>query len=324
MEVEAKDAELFIMKAKRERKLVKDLKVMRDNGKIIVPLAERVEFAGALECERDFMQKEELTIWEVINRNMNHKDLKINWQRIGNTLIFNKNYENMEKIADELVTKSMASQVYVKEGKIEGMARTPKLKLVSGIEGDSFYRENGVIFVTNPANLMMSKGNIIERGLPSIKEIKAEAVLDMFSGIGYFSLPVANLQWVRKVVCIDLNREALQYLAKSSAINKVENKVITVNMDCRFFKSDEMYDLVLMGNFKSKNYLASGLSHVKNNGYILLHHLELTSNITVSTMNLMKTGRYLGYTLLPAEIHVVKSYAPHVWHLSSLFKVAHK
>ena len=321
MEVEEKDAELFIRKAKREGKLIRNLRSLKENGKVIIPVRERVEFKSALLCEREFSRKEDVTIPDVINSIMKDNNRKIRWQRMGSTVIFSSEYEELERVSKELVKKSIATQVYLRDGRIEGEVRRPRLRLIAGIQGDTQYLENGVTFITSPARLMMSKGNIVERGLPSIKKISAGTVLDMFAGIGYFSLPIAKLKTVKNVTCIDLNIEALEYLEKSAALNGVKEKITTYNMDCRLFNAQEKYDLVIMGNFKSRIYLASGLSHVAKNGYILLHHLELTGNIKLSVYDLMKSARYLGYSLMPVDSHIVKSYSPHVWHISSLFQV---
>jgi len=321
MEVEEKDAESFIKKAKREGKLIRNLRSLKENGKVIIPVRERVQFQNAILCERDFSRKEDFTIPDVISSIIEDGSQRIRWQRMGTTVVFSRDYDKLETISRVLVEKSIATQVYVRDGKIEGEIRKPKLRLIAGKPGDTMYLENGVTFITSPARLMMSKGNIVERGLPSIRKINPRAVLDMFAGIGYFSLPIAKLESVENVTAIDLNKEALEYLEKSAAYNGVKDRIITRNMDCRLFITEEKYDLVVMGNFKSKIYLPAGLSHVSKNGFILLHHLELTGNIKNSVYDIMKSARYLGYLLMPLDSHIVKSYSPHVWHISSLFQV---
>lgn len=321
MQVDNSDADGFIKKAIKEGKLVRGLRIVQKDGKVFIPVTERVEFRGAVPCFTNFQSRYKSSISRVISENIHSGEEKPKWQRIGEAIIFSRNYGGLETIARNLVESGMVKQVYVNQGKIDGKIRKPTLLLVAGEAGDTIYRENGVIFLTNPANLMMSKGNIVERGLPSMGDFCPERVLDMFSGIGYFSLPLARLNSVKVVQCLDINGEALDYLSKSARINGFQEKIRCKNLDCRLFKSKEKFDLVIMGNFKSKDYLSSALGHVSENGRIILHHLELSENRYESIMQIMKTGRMLGFNLIPMDSHVVKSYSPHVWHMSSLFRV---
>ncbi len=265
-------------------------------------------------------RKASIGIREILNRNgINNR--RIGWERLGNAIVFNRYFDGIEIVAKEIVINHLGQQVYLVSDKISNQERKPRMTLVYGKSGEIRMRENGAIFLFDPSSIMFSKGNVVERGLNNLKNLRISDAVDMFAGIGYFSLPLAKMENINKITSIDINPASISYLKKSAEVNGVSHKIQAVCMDCRNFYSPDRADLVLMGNFKSKEYLVHGLRRTRNNGYILLHHLEETSSIESSIYQISSMGKAMGYTLSLIESHPVKSYAPHTWHLSSIFRV---
>jgi len=79
---------------------------------------------------------------------------------------------------------------------------------------------------------MFSKGNLTERKrlVDQVKE--GETIVDMFSGIGYFSLGLAKFSKAKKIYAIELNPESYHYLWENIKLNKVEDKIIPVFGNC--------------------------------------------------------------------------------------------
>eukprot|EP00923_Selenidium_pygospionis_P010936 GHVN01019106.1.p1 GENE.GHVN01019106.1~~GHVN01019106.1.p1 ORF type:complete len:1502 (+),score=149.35 GHVN01019106.1:396-4901(+) len=92
--------------------------------------------------------------------------------------------------------------------------------------------ENGVVFQFDVTRLMFSSGNGTERmricklveHSPLTNDVGSndvEMVLDMFCGIGYFSLPIlVHSERVRVIAC-DWNREALEAFRSELALNRI-------------------------------------------------------------------------------------------------------
>ena len=79
----------------------------------------------------------------------------------------------------------------VKLGNITGKKREPEIEIIAGSQTETIHKENGCKFKLDVAKVMWSKGNVNER-LRIAKLIKDnERVLDMFAGIGYFTIPAA-------------------------------------------------------------------------------------------------------------------------------------
>ncbi len=243
---------------------------------------------------------------------------KIEWYRLGKCIIL-KQWGNskQEKLAAlELVKKGKASAVYRKSGKITGEKRKPSIELLAGKGGEMQYIENGVRYIFDPEKIMISKGNLRERNYIASIGINPKNVLDMFSGIGYFSLPIGKYKRPITMTCLDVNEDALHYLKTASELNRISSKIDIFNQDCRSFHGKISYDLIVMGNFKSYSYLPYALRNTKEEGRLLLHIIVPTEKIVILNYLIMERIRKFGYRAIIENAHKVKSFSPHVWHMS--------
>jgi len=116
---------------------------------------------------------------------------------------------------------------------------------------------------------MFSKGNINERMyLPRLIR-NNEIVIDMFAGIGYFSLGIAKFSNAKKIYAIELNPESYEFLVKNIKINNLENKLEPLLGDCKIIvpqlsQKNIIADRIIMGVFPAPyNYLDAATTIVK-------------------------------------------------------------
>ena len=64
-----------------------------------------------------------------------------------------------------------------------------------------------------------------------------EVVVDMFAGVGPYSILIAKAQPKARVFSVDLNPMAYKYLKENIFMNKVADKVTPVLCDARVFAS---------------------------------------------------------------------------------------
>ncbi|WP_171823304.1 methyltransferase domain-containing protein [Thermogymnomonas acidicola] len=205
-----------------------------------------------------------------------------------------------------------------------GEERIPSVRRILGPGGgETVHRENGIRFVFDPERVMFSPpGNVNIRVWASRLDAWGGCtVLDMFSGIGYFTLPVAKYGDPERVIAVDINPMALDYLRKSAAASGIRTGIETVARDCRELQGIKA-DLILMGNFKSVAYLPAALRNMGGVARIFMHYLVDTSSLGSHATMVM--GRLRSYGFVGGEeLHseVVKSFAPHLWHVAALFRV---
>src|SRR3989344_1600751 len=132
------------------------------------------------------------------------------YQRIGDIIILNLKPEikKYEKEIGKAVLEILPDikTVCNKEGAITGEFREPQIKVIAGDKNtEACHFENGVYFCFDIKKIMFAKGNVKERGRLPAQVKSNEIIVDMFVGIGYFSVPIAKIAKPKKIYAIDLN-----------------------------------------------------------------------------------------------------------------------
>ena len=159
---------------------------------------------------------------------------------------------------------------------------------------------------------MFSKGNLYERKRLIDRIKPGETVIDMFAGIGYFSLGIAKFSEAKKIISIEKNPAAFSYLKENIALNKIKN-IEPILGDCRTTISAEKADRVIMGYFPgTKKFLPFAVNMVKRNGIIHYHNIYKESELWKKPISEIR--KYMpDFTIL--EKRKVKSVAPRKWHV---------
>ena len=161
--------------------------------------------------------------------------------------------------------------VFEQEGGVEGDYRLRKLKHLSGAKRTlTAHRENGCVFRVDVAKCYFSPRLSTERlriaGLVGSKE----KVLNMFAGVGPFSVPIAKLAGARVTSC-EINEYAARLHEENNRLNKVDGLVSVFAMDANELpgKSKAKFDRVLMPHPSQANkFLQTALKVAKKGGVI--------------------------------------------------------
>jgi tRNA wybutosine-synthesizing protein 2 len=111
-----------------------------------------------------------------------------------------------------------------KIGEIIGEKRESTVELLRGEDDWVIRRENGIDYGYNFTQCMFSAGNINERRRMGEVGGVEETVVDLFSGIGYYTLPMLVNSQVNHVHCCEWNPNAIRALKWSLDRNNVANK----------------------------------------------------------------------------------------------------
>jgi tRNA (guanine37-N1)-methyltransferase len=121
--------------------------------------------------------------------------------------------------------------VMEQEGGIEGEFRLRKLRHIAGERRTAtLHRENGCSFRVDVARCYFSPRLSTERLRVAEAVRGKEMVLNMFAGVGPFSIPIAKLAGARVVSC-EVNDYAARLHQENDRLNKVEGLVTVVNGD---------------------------------------------------------------------------------------------
>ena len=115
--------------------------------------------------------------------------------------------------------------VLVRTGPISGELREPTVVRVAGDATETEVVEHGVRWRFDAARLMFAAGNRSERARIGRIVRPAERVVDLFAGIGYFTIPAARAHASVRVVAVEKNPVAYGYLLENVRRNGVVDRV---------------------------------------------------------------------------------------------------
>ncbi len=202
-------------------------------------------------------------------------DVPNGYEKIGKALIIfsNKDFGKYNKIIGNAILNNIPNveSVFLKIGKTEGVERVYKVKLIGGKNKNIFlYKENGAQLLVNIRKVFFSPT------LQNVRKIVVEEtkpddiVLDMFAGVGPFSIEIAKV--AKKVYAIEINKYAFNLLEKNIKLNKVKNVVPLLGDAAKIIKKlDEKFDKIIMNlPTKAEDYLPLALKHLRSRGIIYL------------------------------------------------------
>ncbi|PXF50676.1 MAG: methyltransferase [Candidatus Methanophagaceae archaeon] len=112
--------------------------------------------------------------------------------------------------------------------------RTRDLEVIWGDENmETTHKESGCLFKVNPKRVFFSPRLSYERMRVASKVMAGETIINMFSGVGCFSIIIARMQPQTKIYSIDVNPYAYEYMEENVRLNRMEGRVIPILGDVR-------------------------------------------------------------------------------------------
>lgn len=293
----------------------------------LVPIAEgaapRIREMGYEVTEGEAHSRERLPPQERIRRALSHlpedvrSALPMRWEFVGNIAII-KHFVGLEgreaEIGEAYAGELGARTVCVDMSGVSGELRVPDMKIIFGTETEAVRRENGILFRFDVTKVMFSSGNIDERERMEKLDCTGETVVDMFAGIGYFTLPLARFANPDMVIAVEKNLDAFEYLVSNIEENGVSDRVTPVLGDNRDMHSEAIADRVLMGYVqKTREFIPYALRMIKPGGIIHYHDTFYVNGHEEEIRSIFaEAAGDDGFEIL--GIREVKSFAPSVSH----------
>lgn len=239
------------------------------------------------------------------------------WERFGDVVVLRLNAAAREyraRIGSAFAEALDAQTVLEDVSGIHGVLRTPKVEVLWGRGMEVVHLEGGVRYMFDVAKIMFSSGNVPERTSIATRVRDGAVVVDLFAGIGYFTLPIAVHARADRIYACELNPVAFHYLVENLRLNRVSN-VVPLEGDCRQTAPRGAADVVLMGHFDAREYLDVALDALRGAGLVVYHELCPKEQFPQAPLaHLTEAARARWYDVESAESHIVKSYAPGIVH----------
>lgn len=244
------------------------------------------------------------------------------WEKIGDIVILKLN-EKLNKYSHQIgetYTKILKCKTILNDvGGINGIYRKPNVEILYGpLNTETTHVENGIRFKLDAQKIMFSSGNMDERIRMANISNRDETVVDLFAGIGYFTIPMAVYSKPKKIFSCEINPIAYEYLCKNIVLNHVTSSVKPILGDNRKIAPKNVSDRVIMGYFNdTKKYLPTAFKCLKNNrGIIHYHDVCPDSSIPETSLkNIKKSAEKYNIKVDLLNHKIIKSYAPVISHI---------
>ena len=144
-----------------------------------------------------------------------------------------KAHENLIGEAILKIHKNVQT-VLVKAGAVSGTYRLRSLKFIAGEHRTTtIHKEYGCQYHVDVAEAYFSPRLSYEHDRIANIVQKGETVVDLFAGVGPFSVLIAKKNPDTKVYAVDINPRAVALLERNIRLNRVENRVIPILGDAR-------------------------------------------------------------------------------------------
>ncbi len=250
---------------------------------------------------------------------------------IGDIAIFKMSKGNTlsaETVANKIMSvHGNVKTVFNQTGPIFGDFRIRTLKLSAGEDKTSTqHKEAGCIFAVDVEKCYFSPRLLHERHRVASLVKSGETVVNMFAGVGCFSIIIAKKVAQSKVFSIDVNPVAVQFMEENVRVNRVYNKVIPLRGDSKdliIAQLQSKADRVLMPlPEKALDYLPYAVLALKKSGgwihyYDFQHSVGSENPVEKTKLKVAQKLDSLGVGYVCTFSRIVRSTGPN-WYQTVL------
>lgn len=301
--------------------LDKSRKLLKKDGFIEIPVTENYitnEFTLIEQDNPEYYLKEKSVFNDLKIPESEKKFLPRGWQILGEIIIVTLDEKLMDRKAEigkSLLSYYPRSKTVLLDRGISGKMRRPDREIIAGKDTtETVHKENGCLFKLDAKKVMFSQGNLAEKKRMS-KLGKDEIVVDMFAGIGYFSIPMAVHAKPKKIISIEINPVSFGYLKENIALNGVGDIIEPIAGDCVKVTPRMIANRVIMGYLDGQDYLEAGINALLPGGMLHYHEAVPEAIEWRPADRMIEVSRKIGRNIEITGRRRIKKYAPGVWHV---------
>lgn len=141
---------------------------------------------------------------------------------------FNLDVSVLKPLAERILEEvPHVRSVWCAVGEVSGEYRVREYVHLAGeARSETVYKELGCLFKLDITRVYVSPRLNYEHRRIMMLVSEGEVIVNMFAGVGLFSIIIARHRNPRLVYSIDINPEAYRYMVENIKLNRVEDKVI--------------------------------------------------------------------------------------------------
>ena len=293
----------------------KNLKIRTENNDLLIPVLEHIEG-----YERGIGDFEEVIIERSPAETLGFSPA---YEQIGDIAIIDRNQPQAQEVAKVLLKQNRIKTVLQAETSVTGEYRTRSVSVLAGENRtETLYRENECRYRLDLSKVYFTPRLSTERMRIADKIKDGDKVVDMFAGVGPFSILIAKKFPSAQVIAIEKNPDAVKFLKENVKLNRVNVKII--DGDARdAVKEISGADHVIMNLPHSAiEFLDAAFGILKNGGIIHFYAMAHENDLFDGILNrIEEVAGHSGLQIVPLDKRIVRPYAPYQFNICIDFQV---
>lgn len=297
--------------------LRRNLQIKSDAKNVYLPVTQRIDLGYPIESA-DFKETEEqVSDYRVlvdIPEELRSK-LPASFDTIGSIAVV-KMDDEVAPYATQIGEAILATQKAIKtvcvDSGVVSEFRTRAVKVVAGIKTtETVHKEYGLTFKVDVARAFFSPRLATERQAVARQVKPGDVVIDMFAGIGPFSIIIARTGSPKVVYAIDLNPDAIELLKENIVLNKaIAVKPILGDARKEVPNLEKADHMIMNLPHDARNYIREAIGTLKPGGIIHYYEIMGEGEVRGRLDDIADAARKDGKVMTELARREIKSYSP--------------
>mgnify|MGYP000850969663 FL=1 len=220
--------------------------------------------------------------------------------------------EHADRVGEALLRTFPRLRTVALDQGVKGELRVRDLQVVAGDPStETVHLEHGVRLAVDPAKEYFNPRLANERMRVASLVKGGEKVVDMFAGVGPFSIMIAKHASPAVVYAMDLNRDAVEHLKENIRLNKVTTVVPLEGDAVELLSGIVGADRIIMNlPHSARSFFADALTKLNMGGTIHLYVICERDEISSIAVGLSAEARGMCVRIGMDRIEELKTYSP--------------
>lgn len=227
-----------------------------------------------------------------------------------------------EQVASVLMSSSKSIRAVIAPvSDVEGEYRVRRFRHVAGeARTITTHRENGLRYRVDLEGAYFTPRLATERLRIAGLVRPGEMVLDMFAGVGPFALLLAKRG--AKVIAVDKNPVAVQYLRENALLNRLEIEILEGDAaDLALAYENKAHHVIMNLPHSASRFLPKAIASARSGGVVHYYAIAPEENLFGDVALIRRAAEQSGASFEVLYQGVVRSYAPRRYNVVIDFRV---